>query len=52
LKAHHNSCSYKADPIPEEFLEAAIESARRAQTSTNSYEISLVVVRNVEAAHA
>jgi FMN reductase [NAD(P)H] len=46
LQAHHSSRSYKADPIPEEILEAVIESARRAPTSTNSHEISLVVVRN------
>ncbi len=46
LQAHHSSRSYKSDPIPEEILEAVIESARRAPTSTNSHEISLVVVRN------
>jgi FMN reductase [NAD(P)H] len=48
LQAHHSSRSYKADPIPEEILGAVIESARRAPTSTNSHEISLVVVRNPE----
>src|ERR1035441_8581988 len=48
LQAHHSSRSYKVDPIPEEILEAIIESARRAPTSTNSHEISLVVVRNSE----
>ncbi|MGA2653882.1 MAG: nitroreductase family protein [Terracidiphilus sp.] len=46
LQAHHSSRSYKSDPIPEEILGAVIESARRAPTSTNSHEISLVVVRN------
>jgi FMN reductase [NAD(P)H] len=46
LQAHHSSRSYKADPIPEEILEAIIESARRAPTSINSHEISLVVVRD------
>jgi len=46
LQAHHSSRSYKSEPIPEESLEAIIESARRAPTSTNSHEISLVVVRN------
>ena len=46
LQAHHSSRSYKSDPIPEEILEAVIESARRAPTSTNSHEISLVLVRN------
>jgi FMN reductase [NAD(P)H] len=46
LQAHHSSRSYKPDQIPEEILEAIIESARRAPTSTNSHEISLVVVRN------
>jgi FMN reductase [NAD(P)H] len=46
LQAHHSSRSYKSDPIPEEILEAVIESARRAPTSTNSHEISLVVVRS------
>ena len=46
LQAHHSSRSYKTDPIPEENLEAIIECARRAPTSTNSHEISLVVVRN------
>jgi FMN reductase [NAD(P)H] len=46
LQAHRSSRSYKSDPIPEEILEAVIESARRAPTSTNSHEISLVVVRN------
>ena len=43
LEAHHSSRSYKTDPIPEEILEAIIESAHRAPTSTNSHEISLVV---------
>jgi FMN reductase [NAD(P)H] len=46
LQAHHSSRSYKADAIPEEILDAVIESARRAPTSTNSHEISLVVVRS------
>ena len=46
LQAHHSSRSYKSELIPEEILEAVIESARRAPTSTNSHEISLVVVRN------
>jgi len=46
LQAHHSSRSYKSEPIPEKSLEAIIESARRAPTSTNSHEISLVVVRN------
>ena len=46
LQAHHSSRNYKTDPIPEEHLEAIIECARRAPTSTNSHEISLVVVRN------
>ena len=46
LQAHRSSRSYKSSPIPEEILEAVIESARRAPTSTNSHEISLVVVRN------
>jgi FMN reductase [NAD(P)H] len=48
LQAHRKSRSYKADPIPEEILEAIIESVRRAPTSTNSHEISLVVVRNAD----
>ena len=46
LQAHLSSRSYKAGAIPEEILDTAIESARRAPTSTNSHEISLVVVRN------
>jgi FMN reductase [NAD(P)H] len=48
LQAHHSSRSYKSDPIPEEILEAIIESAHRAPTSINSQEISLVVVRNAD----
>jgi FMN reductase [NAD(P)H] len=48
LQAHHSSRSYKTDPIPEEILEAIIESAHRAPTSTNSQEVSLVVVRNAD----
>jgi FMN reductase [NAD(P)H] len=48
LQAHHSSRSYKADPIPEEILEAIIECAHRAPTSINSQEVSLVVVRNAE----
>jgi len=48
LQAHHSSRSYRTDPIPEQILEAIIESARRAPTSTNSHEISLVVVRNAD----
>jgi FMN reductase [NAD(P)H] len=48
LQTHHSSRSYEADPIPEEILEAIIESARRAPTSTNSHEVSLVVVRNAD----
>ena len=46
LQAHHSSRSYKTDPIPEEILEAIIECAHRAPTSTNSQEVSLVVVRD------
>lgn len=46
LQAHHSSRKYKTEPISEETLEAIIESARRAPTSTNSHEISLVVVRD------
>ena len=46
LQAHHSSRKYKPDPIPADVLEAIIECARRAPTSTNSHEISLVVVRN------
>jgi FMN reductase [NAD(P)H] len=46
LQAHHSSRSYKTDPIPGKILEAIIESAHRAPTSTNSQEVSLVVVRN------
>jgi FMN reductase [NAD(P)H] len=46
LQAHHSSRNFKTDPIPEKHLEAIIECARRAPTSTNSHEISLVVVRN------
>jgi FMN reductase [NAD(P)H] len=48
LQAHHSSRSYKTDPIPDGVLEAIIESAHRAPTSTNSQEVSLVVVRNEE----
>ena len=48
LQAHHSSRSYKSDPIPEENLEAIIECAHRAPTSTNSQEVSLVVVRNAD----
>jgi FMN reductase [NAD(P)H] len=46
LQAHRSSRSYKSDPIPEEILDAIIESAHRAPTSTNSQQISLVVVRD------
>jgi FMN reductase [NAD(P)H] len=46
LQAHHSSRSYKTDPVPTEVLEAIIECARRAPTSTNSHEISLVVVHD------
>ena len=46
LQAHHSSRIYKSDPIPAEILEAVIECAHRAPTSTNSQEVSLVVVRN------
>jgi FMN reductase [NAD(P)H] len=46
LQAHHSSRSYKSDPIPEEILDAIIESAHRAPTSSNSQQISLVVVRD------
>ena len=48
LQAHHSSRSYKSDPIPEEILEVIIESAHRAPTSTNSQEVSLVVVRDAD----
>jgi FMN reductase [NAD(P)H] len=48
LQAHHSSRSYKTDPIPGKILEAIIESAHRAPTSTNSQEVSLVVVRNAK----
>jgi FMN reductase [NAD(P)H] len=46
LQAHHSSRSYKSDPIPAEILDTIIECAHRAPTSTNSQEVSLVVVRN------
>jgi len=46
LQAHHSSRSYKNDPIPAEILGAIIECAHRAPTSTNSQEVSLVVVRD------
>ena len=46
LQAHHSSRSYKSDAIPDEILDAIIESAHRAPTSINSQQISLVVVRN------
>ena len=46
LQAHHSSRSYKTDPIPDGVLEAIIEAAHCAPTSTNSQEVSLVVVRN------
>jgi FMN reductase [NAD(P)H] len=46
LQAHRSSRSYKSDAIPEEILDAIIESAHRAPTSANSQQISLVVVRN------
>jgi FMN reductase [NAD(P)H] len=46
LQAHHSSRSYKTDPISEDILDAIIKSAHRAPTSSNSQEVSLVVVRN------
>jgi len=46
LQAHHSSRSYKSDAIPDEILDAIIESAHRAPTSINSQQISLVVVRD------
>ena len=48
LQAHHSSRKYKSDPVPADILDAIIECARRAPTSTNSHEISLVVVRNAD----
>ncbi len=48
LQAHHSSHSYKSDPVPEEILEAIIESAHRAPTSSNSQEVSPVVVHNAD----
>jgi FMN reductase [NAD(P)H] len=48
LQAHHSSRKYKSDPVPAEILDTIIECARRAPTSTNSHEISLVVVRNAD----
>ena len=46
LQTHRSSRSYKSDRIPEDFLDAIIESAHRAPTSINSQQVSLVVVRN------
>jgi FMN reductase [NAD(P)H] len=46
LQAHRSSRRYKSDPIPAEILDAIIECAYRAPSSTNSQEISLVVVRD------
>jgi FMN reductase [NAD(P)H] len=46
LQAHRSNRNYKTDPIPQEILDAIIESAHRAPTSSNSQQISLVVVRN------
>jgi nitroreductase len=43
-QAHRRTRSYKSEPIPEKILEAVIESAYRARTSTNSHEIALAVV--------
>jgi FMN reductase [NAD(P)H] len=48
LLAHHSNRSYKTDLVPKETLDAIIECARRAPTSTNSHEISLVVIRNAD----
>jgi FMN reductase [NAD(P)H] len=44
LQAHHSSRSYKTDPIQESVLEAIIECAHCAPTSSNSQEVSLVVL--------
>jgi len=46
LQNHHSNRSYKTDTIPAEILDAVVESARRAPTSINSHQISLVVVRD------
>jgi len=46
LQAHRSSRSYKSDPVPDEILDAIIESAHRAPSSANIQEVSLVVVRD------
>ena len=46
LQAHRSERSYKSDPIPCEILDDIIESAHRAPTSTNSQQVSIVVVKD------
>jgi FMN reductase [NAD(P)H] len=46
LQAHRSERSYKSDSIPCEILDDIIESAHRAPTSTNSQQVSIVVVKD------
>jgi FMN reductase [NAD(P)H] len=43
---HRSIRSYTSEPVGEEMLNAIVQSARRAPTSMNAQEISLVVVRD------
>ena len=46
LHTHRSERSYKSDPIPEALLEQILEAARRAPSSKNTQQISVIVVRD------
>lgn len=46
LNAHRSIRAFKADPVPEEMLDAIISATQRAPSSINGQALSVVVVRD------
>jgi FMN reductase [NAD(P)H] len=46
LYSHRSDRAFSSEPVSEEALDAILEAARRAPTSSNAQHVSLVVVRN------
>ncbi|MGA2962789.1 MAG: NADPH-dependent oxidoreductase [Candidatus Korobacteraceae bacterium] len=46
LCSHRSDRSFSSEPVSDEALDAIVEAARRAPTSSNAHHVSLVVVRD------
>lgn len=46
LHTHRSERSYRPDPVPEELLQNILEAGRRAPSSKNTQQISVIVVRD------